>query len=127
MAPPTGFGRVTHRLRQLPRVAARAIRHPSWLVETVRGVVRRRRSARVPFRLADHTDRFVEPSTAVSHATGASVEEAGAALAAVWTPSTKASAGTRSTALDGSWPRSWRPWSRWPGQPWSWRRESPKG
>jgi predicted O-methyltransferase YrrM len=82
----TGFGRVTHRLRQLPRVAERAVRHPGWLVETVRGVARRRRSARLPFRLAEHAHRFVAPADAVARATGASVDDAAAALECAWTP-----------------------------------------
>jgi predicted O-methyltransferase YrrM len=83
---PTGFGRVTHRLRQLPRVVGRAVRHPAWLIETVRGIARRRQSARLAFRLADHADRFVEPADAVARATGATETEAAAALESVWTP-----------------------------------------
>lgn len=82
----TGFGRVTLRLRQLPRLVARSVRHPSWLVETVRGIARRRRSARLAFRLADHRDRFVSPEAAVALATGTSEEDARPALAAAWTP-----------------------------------------
>ena len=83
---PTGFGRVTHRLRQLPRVVGRAVRHPAWLVETVRGIARRRQSAKLAFRLADHADHFVEPADAVARATGATEAEAAAALGSVWTP-----------------------------------------
>jgi cephalosporin hydroxylase len=83
---PTGLRRLTHRARQLPRLVARGARHPAWFVETVRGVVRRRRSARLPFRLADHADRFIDPPAAVALVTGASNAEARAAFEAAWTP-----------------------------------------
>lgn len=68
------------RFRQLPNVVRRTVRHPRWMIETIRGAARRRRGTGSDFALADHLGAFATEAEAIAAVTGASLEEAKAAI-----------------------------------------------
>jgi hypothetical protein len=67
-------------------VLRRAVRHPDWFVETIRGLVRRRRGKGHPFSLLAHREYFVDEEKAVAAITGRQESEYRAALKELWTP-----------------------------------------
>jgi predicted O-methyltransferase YrrM len=62
------------RLRQAPNVLRRAVRHPDWISENVRGVMRRRTEARRKFSLLGHGELFVGEAEAVAEVSCSSPE-----------------------------------------------------
>jgi predicted O-methyltransferase YrrM len=68
------------RLKQAPNAAKRTVNHPSWLPETVRMAIRRRRDAGRQFSLSAYPELFVTESDAVAAVTGVPCDEAASAL-----------------------------------------------
>jgi len=70
-ASPTGW---RLRLRQTPNALRRALRHPDWIGENARTMIRRRRDARRQFSLLAHEALFMDEAKAVAQVAGSSLE-----------------------------------------------------
>lgn len=74
------------RVKQAPNAVRRAIRHPGWFAETVRGAARRRRARGRTFSLEAHREYFVDEDKAVAIVTGRPESDYRVALDELWTP-----------------------------------------
>src|SRR4051794_13957140 len=72
------------RLRQLPGVVRRGVRHPRWLAENVRLALDRRRETRRDFALADYDELIAEPAVAVAAVVGGSENDYHDAVTRRW-------------------------------------------
>src|SRR3954447_12568906 len=69
------------RLHQAPNTVRRVLRHPTWLTETIRSQVRRRRGNRRDFSLARHRKAFRSEPDGVAFVTHRSTAEYTTAIA----------------------------------------------
>lgn len=67
VTPPRGL---RLRLQQAPNIVLRSVRHPVWMAETARGVMRRRREARWDLSLIDFTQFLTTERDAAAAVTG---------------------------------------------------------